>query len=404
MSWEPILPFDVTFLEREISTVDLALAHSQDHSLFDGKSGLILLNYYAYKSSQNDNYMLRVEQLLEESIDDFEDNRYPLNFYAGIIGLGWCINCLIKEDCKTFSFLEEWTKNIDEVCHLLIQQKINELPLDIHYGLLGIGLYLLEKRVVPKLLLESIVLKIKERSILTASGVTWPDYVGMKNRNTSELEYSLGFHYGVCGILSFLYRCHQADIKPEVCKELILSSCGWMFRLKSDFNFTNTFYPEEINKDGIYIPSSRLWSSSELSIMIIFLLSGLKFDQKELEIQSSKILERSALQHSLSVMRDHDGPLHNQGLLYGYSGALLSYNYFYQQTKVPLAKELALSCYNALIKLIQEKNYFDPYARKWIRDHSLANGSIGIYLTILSGMSKTPPCWIQGFHLPLEIV
>ena len=194
--------------------------NSKHIGLLSGLPGVILsLNEYSsieFKKKYFKDYIDRTFELINKS-----DHLLP-TYCDGLAGYGCFLlslkNNKLLNDVELENDIDETLNDIDEILSSQIEELYNLGNLDILHGLLGIGVYFLQKNKLPETL--RVIEILKEHICKTEEGyIFWkiPDY---NDRSITIID--MGNAHGVCANIFFLTKALSKEfLNEEIKKELI---------------------------------------------------------------------------------------------------------------------------------------------------------------------------------------
>ena len=93
-------------INNVLSFINDRVLHSEisdfeDESIFSGKLSLALYSFLVYKIENEDNYLLKTQEVLESIFADISENKSEIikniTLADGLVGLGILLNVLLKE-------------------------------------------------------------------------------------------------------------------------------------------------------------------------------------------------------------------------------------------------------------------------------------------------------------------
>lgn len=280
-------------LENELDSILLYLKdwekmsygqNVQHISLLSGLPGIILVLIDLLKNGSD---KISIEKIREYIFSTFTILENSNNFYttycAGLSGYGYFLlkvkdsNIFIAgTDDETLMQIEEILEEIDEVLVDQIDIDFADENFDILHGVIGIGLYFLERD--KKVLAYKIVDKLDEISNKTENYVFWKKYEKYRLFTT---VIDMGNAHGNSSIIYFLSKIFSKNPEDVRLKELIQKSINFYLQnsQKLDENVLS-YFPNHINAsdfdNNLHKPeNSRLaWCYGDLGVLHTLLLSA----------------------------------------------------------------------------------------------------------------------------------
>lgn len=150
---------------------------------------------------------------------------------AGICGVAWAM-------VHVAGLLElevEIPASLDADLIELVSADAAFAELDLISGLIGIGVYFLERLPDPRAGrgLCEIVDRLAERAVHAADGTAWhtPPHrlVGERRASCPDGYFDLGLAHGLAGVIAFLASVHAAGLAVPRSRELLEGAVAWLF-------------------------------------------------------------------------------------------------------------------------------------------------------------------------------
>lgn len=123
-------------LQRIANTLVLYSYHATDNGLFAGRTGIILFLYRYSQYAGNEYYSEFAGDLLDKVLKASES--VPVDFENGLSGIGWTINCLLKEGLVN--------GDPNEVLQKVDHKVFDQIICNPEISLFGQAIYLRERR------------------------------------------------------------------------------------------------------------------------------------------------------------------------------------------------------------------------------------------------------------------
>jgi lantibiotic modifying enzyme len=193
-----------------------------------------LLYEYSDRDNHEAEHAQTISDILLASIDSIATGTPSFALYGGFTGVAWLVAHVADVDDED----EDPNEEIDAALHSLVTRSPWASRYDLIRGLVGIGVYFLERirthrsRSLAAVCLEAIVERLHELGLRTPEGITWltppnqlPDW---QRKLAPDGYYNLGVAHGLPGVISFLGQTHEAGINPRLCGELLGASIDWL--------------------------------------------------------------------------------------------------------------------------------------------------------------------------------
>lgn len=364
-------------------------------SFCSGMAGLSILTSCLDVEYKKPQYNQKTQKLVFHLLNYLEKDIKDISLSNGLSGIAFCLH-FIKRTNPNIILDEVIFDSIDE----FIEEKLNE-TLESEYwdplhGLVGIGLYFIERNSskTKKDVLNRILHKLSSIRKQNNGFNLWytPSY-----KNISKESINFGMAHGVPGVISFLAKLTQIEIKNST--ELLMESISvFDFYRNSNLNdISYSSFPSYINtNDNIIQYNSRLaWCYGDLCVAnsYIHAYNATKRDDylkkaREIIINSLKRIDKSGCIDA--------------SFCHGMTGLIHQY---YQYYKIFKSEEIL----NTIYKLLDENlnlyynngrgiggylyNSYDSNSNKRIAIESsgILEGSVGIamvYLSLIEDMNN----------------
>lgn len=346
------------------------------------------------------------EIIKDKSLDAFEAiysnslniiNQNSLSFLDGFAGVMWVYLNLIKIGLYD---LEEDFSTIDSLFLDKIKEEKQKGNYDLFYGILGYGLYFIERGSLDKncqKYLNLIVDILEEISLNDKKGIYWVDTLAKKK------VVNLGMAHGIPCIISFLCKVYEITFY-EKALELAHKSINWLVDKKCNFE-NYSLYPQAIDlrylsrKEDFDYNSRLAWCYGDLAVAVAIS----KFNK--IYPQSSITTHIDELIYALSFrnMNEGNSGVKDMGICHGVAGIYYLYTKLESLTtnsNVKLSKEYWKDY------LLQGDKIQDYYTLTYSdskehlsNDVGILCGYSGIGLTILGIKNDKYNYWEKAFML-----
>ncbi len=174
-------------------------------------------------------------QVVEAALDRFRFSDH-VALHGGWAGLGWVCAHLGAEDAED----EFVCEHADRVLHGALKEWGPERSYDLIGGLVGIGVYFLERLPREKAArgLRAVLDALEKASTGTRKGMTWFTPAGSlppwQRRKAPNGYYNLGVAHGVPGVLWLLARLTGVGIGADRAGALLRGGLAWMCEQQPD--------------------------------------------------------------------------------------------------------------------------------------------------------------------------
>jgi len=298
---------------------------------------LALLDYLQVEPSTNNSQKKILKEYLQNTFKILENSEYITSTYCdGLSGYGFFLlklkshDFIDENDGDLLNDIDEILNDIDDILLEHIEEFYQQDNLDILHGLVGLGLYFLERE--HTLGVDKITEIIMSKVFRTEEGyVYWRKYDKYDNYKS---VIDLGNAHGMGANIFFLTKVLSKTPENEEIKEIIDSAIG--FFLDNSQEITDEiycYYPLKIEADAYdansFEPSnSRLgWCYGDLGTLYTLLMASKHIDNKK---YYDIIVDKLA--HVATRTYDKEGFIIDAGFCHGTSGIALLFNNVYDIT------------------------------------------------------------------------
>lgn len=259
--------------------MDVQNIHPDDlYSLFNGKIGIAITLLCAGKSLNNDSYINKAIEYIEEANANF--SQLPdTSFSNGAAGLFWG-NLYFQNEripINTITNLRDADLYFAQICNTIRNY-------DLFYGLIGYGQYYLMRSLSSDQNgnLQNIANKLIELSVEThnSMGNLWV----YKYPYSQEQLYNLGIAHGIPSILLFLCKIYPLINDTDRKIYQTIKKTVHAFSLIQNPQSHISYFPSHINLDFSrpkYINSRLAWCYGDLGVAYSILQAGLLFHEAD---------------------------------------------------------------------------------------------------------------------------
>lgn len=401
--WRPILEGSLrTQAEASAREVIAALSQSDielDGGLAGGSAGLAMLFAYAGRAWEDAALLDRARSALERSADTLSDQVLGPGLYGGFTGIAWAHSHL--ESLLYGESEEDSGAELDDAAVLLLQQKPWYREYDLVSGLVGFGVFALERLPRPRAAqaLELIVERLDETSETTPQGITWhtrpyllPPHQRVEN---PDGYHNLGLAHGVPGIVALLAAIVARGLGGAAARRLLDGGFEWL---------TSQRLPED--RPGCYAvssesarekPATRLaWCYGDAGIAAALLAGADQLGHGPMRALALEVGRKGARRTAETA------GVVDAGVCHGAAGLVHVFNRMYQATDETLFLEAARTWTARTLELRTEGPSIAGYAAwellddgkfGWTPQAGLLTGAAGIAAAFLAATSPVASDW-----------
>lgn len=400
MSWKPILESALASLASESVQAILAdlqadVSPTRDPSLAGGTAGLAVLYGYLALGADQPAHADAAHHLLQSSLAAVTENPTTASLYSGLVGIGWALEHLRRQLPKLEG--EDDLAEIDEVLLHLLGQSPWTGPYDLIDGLVGFGVYALERLPRPTAIaiLEFIVDRLAQTAERHDDGITWhtdPTWLAADTR--TELPrggYDLGLAHGVPGVVALLGQACAAGVALQTARPLLDSAVGWLLSQQGPQGFAYGADP-----DAASIPARLAWCYGDPGVAASLLWIARCVEESTWEHRALAIARRAA-QCSLEQAGVVDA-----GLCHGACGLGHLFNRMFQASGDDALAEAARSWFEIALRMRRPGKGVGGYEAwvpglGWTSEPSLLTGAAGVALALIAATTPIEPEWDRVF-------
>lgn len=363
--------------------------------------------------------MEHATECLNDSIEEAAQTLPSLALYGGLCGLGWTVEHVSR-------ILNKFSESVDSgvPCHLQESSDVDEdLTIDIdvavlsdldrkqnnrHYdlvsGLVGFGVYFLERwpRESARLGLLAVFESLETLALDTESGITWhsgPELLPeWQRRRAPDGYYNLGVAHGVPGIIHFLSELSAIPIvDQERVSRLLVGAVEWLIAQQLPRNphsrFSSWIVPGEKQSSG------RMgWCYGDLGILAVLLQVARRANRGKWLSFAHGLLD-----HCLAWSPQANGEVNDAPLCHGAAGIAHVFNRIYQAERDKRCLDAALAWFAQALGMRQPGAGMAGFLtmRKpdpdrpavWEPSPAFLDGAGGVALALLATITPIEPAW-----------
>lgn len=360
-----------------------------DIGALNGLGGLALFSFHYSKTFNIGNKI--GHSILENCIEKINDGYDNPTYCNGIIGLGWVVNYLVKENLIDESN-NEILPDIDKYAFYCLHESIKENNFDFLHGAIGYANYLIERlenstdsnretiRQLLFLLVEYFETLFKNIELFSKD-----PQVTVKMSFENRVVFGLAH-----GISSIVFILNKISKIPSLNKKSLFLASQYTDHLLQYYSPEKkgiSLFPNYEDFEGVVKYCSALsWCSGDLGIGFNLLNTSIRYNHND----SYKKLGIQILKHAAQRQTLEDTLLQSTGICHGYFGAYKIFSNTY--------------------KLTSDKD-FDSASKYWLNkglenlqistklDLSILYGLSGIGLTLLEVFKSHDFNWDKSLFL-----
>jgi hypothetical protein len=408
-SWQAIL--DGALREQALETVrtiaaSLGSMRLEVASLDSGAAGLAVCFAYLAEGLADPGHEVAARRFLDQALGMAEAAPMLPWLCDGLAGIGWAASHL----CRRLHWpdLEESLAEIDERVCACLEQPVWQEDYDLSGGLVGLGVYTLERlapgadstRLTAPMGLERVVEHLLATADRQPGGATWwrgPERMWLHARKKMpDGAYDLGMAAGVAGVIAFLARACAAGGVADQARPLLDEAVRWLLAQEAPDGPPEGF-PYAIRPGAPQQNWTRSsWVYGDPGVAVA-LLGAARW-------AGVPAWEERALAAALrATSRPPDRTrIVDAGLLIGAAGLAHLLNRLYQATGERRLLERSRFWFERVLAMHRPGHGIGGFAswapddndvERWWDDPGLLAGAAGIALALLSAATPLEPSW-----------
>ena len=327
---------------------------------------------------------------LHHAVTSLRPTGGPASLHLGAAGTGFVLAHLAGD------LLDDRDRcgGVDRALTSLLERRRWTGRLDLMRGLVGIGVYALERLEVPAgpQLLARVVEHLAEAALRAPEGRTWwtpPDQLPDRTRRASpDGHVDLGIAHGVPGTIALLADACAADVADGIARPLLRDAVAWLLAtsVRDDRELASWWTGEPAPA-----PARTAWCYGEPAVAVALLRAARAAGEPTWE-DAALLLARRAAARPVGASGVTDA-----GLCHGSAGLGLVFTRLHQATGDASLRDAAQRWFHHALEqrlpgtgvagfTAQHEDGRHP-------DPSLLTGAAGVSLALHAAATTTEPCW-----------
>lgn len=360
---------------------------------------------YGYLAANGDpRFSERAIECLNQQIETASEmSSYP-GLHSGLSGLAWTTEHLSRLfDGGAEAADEDLTADINAVLVKYLQRAGFEHIYDLISGLVGIGVYFLERWPRPDAIqgIRLVFEHLESLAVHTDSGTTWRTGADQLPQWQARLcpngYYNLGVAHGVPGVIYFLGQISGTGIvEQDRLRRLLDGAVAWVVAQQLPPESTSRF-PSWVAPGEEPIGSRFAWCYGDLGIMAVLLQTARRVQRRDWHDFAHALLDQCLLR------QPEEGDVVDAPLCHGAAGAAHIFNRIYQSEGDPRCRDASLLWLDRALAMRQPGSGVGGFSVlirpdvggpiAWEANPALLDGSIGIALALLAALTPVEPDW-----------
>jgi lantibiotic biosynthesis protein len=313
----------------------------------------------------------------------------PSSLHVGAAGIGWVLAHLAGD------LLDDRDRcaGLDRALLRLLDRRPWPGHIDLMRGLVGIGVYALERLDAPAgpALLERVVARLDELSVHDDRGTYWwtpPELLPDQVRERSPRGHvDLGVAHGVPGAIAILGTACAADVAADIARPLLHGAVGWLL----GGGTPDECFPAWVRAEHEAEPARTAWCYGEPGVAAVLLVAARAVDQPTWEDAALGFARRAALR-SVS-----DSGVVDAGLCHGAAGLGLVFARLHHATGEQVLHDAARFWFGHALDLRAPGTGVAGYTADGLNgptdEPGLLTGAAGIALALHAAATDREPTW-----------
>jgi hypothetical protein len=408
MSWEALATGELA--DRLRASLTEILVALKAHRPVREDPWTALLYEYADRADNSGEHAAVATAIFERAVASLSELGDSTALYGGFPGVAWLASHITQTEADD----EDPNAEIDATLHTLLARPW--ATYDLIGGLVGIGVYFLERlevpgaRAVSSTCLELIVERLTELGTFSSAGVAW--FTPAAQLSGPELSrapngfFNLGVAHGIPGVIALLGQICGRNVGGSRARELLGRSVDWLLS-QPHSNGPSRFSPwiAEGNDESRHGGSRLAWCYGDLGIAAALLLAARCVGEPRWEREAIELARAQGLR------RDANTLVVDAGLCHGAAGAAHIFNRMYQATGDTSFKDAARYWLERTLDMRQPDVGIAGYrflrgtAKSgppvWEDTPGFLTGVAGVGLALLAATSDVEPTWDRVLLVPI---
>lgn len=379
------------------------LAAAPEPGLLTGRAGIAV--FFAYLSEID--LLPDAEDLawrfLDESAAGLASERLGFSLTSGLCGIAWAHDHLHRHLCGRRDRGD--LREIDDALVRLLRESRPSDEYDLLYGLVGIGVYALERlparaaRTMACLIVE----RLAEQAVERAEGAAWWTAPGTIE-SIPEGHFNMGMAHGAPGVVGFLAGAAAAGIAPRTTGPLLHRATSWLLAQRKPSGKPTSF-AHRCDANGVPGPGSRTaWCYGDPGVVAGLLAAARVSGNAAWVRETLRIARRAA------ARRGEQCGVVDAGLCHGAAGLAQLFNRMHQATGKREFRGAALHWFERTLEYRRPGRGIGGFTAVRspagapgveVSDPGILTGSAGIGLALLGAATAVEPAWDRVLLLDL---
>jgi lantibiotic biosynthesis protein len=389
------------------SFLAVRLSSIANPSLAGGLAGLALVHAALDEAFPGAGHGVRVQRALRRAIALVATTSLSPSLYSGYSGVAWVVELLTGDPNAPPK--DDPNAEVDAAVETYLAESPWTKPYDLIEGLVGIGVYALERMPRPsaRRMLTLVVDRLTETARRRHPGIAWrsdPEWVPAPWRRTPHLDWNLGVAHGVPGAIAMLGRIAAADVDARTQKRaraLLDKAVRWLLAQDlprgAEGRFAYAVAPQFPRE-----PARLAWCYGDAGVAAALLVAARAVREPAWEKASLRIALTAAARTEATA------GVVDAGLCHGAAGIAHIFHRIYLATGEERLATAARAWFERMLAMRKPRRGFGgflaygPVGTKtlgWRGQPGFLVGSAGVTLALLAATTGGDPVWDRALLL-----
>jgi lantibiotic modifying enzyme len=260
----------------------------RDPSLEAGLAGLALCHSVLKTAVPGAGHAEAAKVALRRAIRALATRPLPPALFTGFVGVAWVAE--LVEGGPAARRGGDACEAIDEALELYLQHRPWKHPYDLTAGLVGVGVYALERlpRAAAVRVLNGVVTGLDDSSHRRRDGIAWrsdPAWLPPLDRPEPPMPWNLGLAHGIPGVIALLGRVVEQPVAKAIhprARKLLRGSVEWLLAQRLPTG-TGGHFPDAIGRGLPREPARVAWCYGDLGVSVALLTAARALGKPEWE-------------------------------------------------------------------------------------------------------------------------
>jgi hypothetical protein len=373
-----------------------------DASLAGGLAGTALVHAALDEVFAGRGHAAAAERALDRALDALGTTALTPSLYSGFTGVGWAAEFLAGDPGAHAE--EDPLLPIDMALETYLDRSGRwKEPYDLIEGLVGIGVYALERcpRASARRLVQRVVDRLAETARVRDPGVSWwsdPKWEPPKSRRKPHFAFNLGMAHGVPGVIALLGRVLTAAVDAPTRKKaraLLLTAVEWLLAQELPAGGSGCF-ANAVGRGVAHKPARLAWCYGDAGVAAALLIAARGARKPAWENAAMRVALRAAARPVESAQ------VVDVGLCHGAAGLAHIFHRFFLETGEQRLRAASRLWFARTLAMRVPRRGFAGF-RAWELDErgklswqsgaGFLTGAAGVTLALIAATTDVAPKW-----------